>query len=387
MTSENEKELPPEAIGIVKNKNVPKNTSLRVENYFNAIEQLCEAKGVHPYNAATFLKVHSLRNAVGGSFSRAQEMYKGYLDYLDSVPEEARDIPLPEGIQTAITDLMSFLTWYFRLSYSEIQNDEVKRLTATNTSLLSDIGTQREHLDEAQSQNLRLTDQNLVLTAELQELTIRLQQEQELLHQTQEALAGKTSELVSAVNESSLLNQKNDTLSLQLSERKDEIAAHLEYQKRLNDEARTQQTEISDLRNQREKLTLTLSDLKQEVDAKTRSLTEAKDQVNAFERRNTELEGELSRLAVHSEQLQIEKAEQGKQLTRLTEDAQGINKEMTALRQQLQQLSEEGLNLRASLTAEKTIADSLRITVDTLTSAMTGKVTSQRKPRTTKKST
>lgn len=45
---------------------------------------------INPENIDLSFKVHWLRNAVGGSFARSQEMFAEYQKYVKEVPEEAR---------------------------------------------------------------------------------------------------------------------------------------------------------------------------------------------------------------------------------------------------------------------------------------------------------
>ncbi len=65
-------------------------SSIAMIDYFNAIERLCKEKEINPENIDLSFKVHWLRNAVGGSFARSQEMFAEYQKYVKEVPEEAR---------------------------------------------------------------------------------------------------------------------------------------------------------------------------------------------------------------------------------------------------------------------------------------------------------
>ncbi|MGC6761573.1 ATP/GTP-binding protein, partial [Escherichia coli] len=61
-------------------------------------------------------------------------------------------------------------------------------------------------------------------------------------------------QLDSTRHELSLAQQSNDSLSQQLAERKTEIAGHLEYQKKLNEEINTQRSDNAGLSRQCDQL-------------------------------------------------------------------------------------------------------------------------------------
>lgn len=128
MTSELDQSLPQERDAEGNKAKQPRNTATGMLTYFSAIERLCEEKNISPENLDQFFRVHWLRDAVGGSFKRAQEMFLKYIEYVETVPEEARQLAIPKGITTAVDDLMSLITWYYRMSYEEIQSDKVKEL-------------------------------------------------------------------------------------------------------------------------------------------------------------------------------------------------------------------------------------------------------------------
>ncbi|MGS0066654.1 ATP/GTP-binding protein, partial [Escherichia coli] len=73
-------------------------------------------------------------------------------------------------------------------------------------------------------------------------------------------------QLDSTRHELSLAQQSNDSLSQQLAERKTEIAGHLEYQKKLNEEINTQRSDNAGLSRQCDQLSQTVSDTKAERD-------------------------------------------------------------------------------------------------------------------------
>ncbi|ECA3987925.1 ATP/GTP-binding protein, partial [Salmonella enterica subsp. enterica serovar Anatum] len=96
MMIENDKEkslndaTPPEVQNDIRSESTEKSkemgrsrySSIAMIDYFNAIERLCKEKEINPENIDLSFKVHWLRNAVGGSFARSQEMFAEYQKYV-----------------------------------------------------------------------------------------------------------------------------------------------------------------------------------------------------------------------------------------------------------------------------------------------------------------
>lgn len=385
MTSETVSSLPPEnKEEAVKTPRQPRNTAIDTRDYFNTIEKLCEEKEISPENLEQFFRVHWLRNAVGGSFSRAQEMFDKYKNYVDTVPEEARQLAVPEGIHNAVNDLMSFVSWFYRMSYDEIQNDKVKEVVQQNQTLQEEITRTLTRLDDAEARNLSLSEENSSLQTELAEQQKAVRELQESLQESRGTVATVTRQRDDAISEIRLLQQSAETLTQQLNERKQELASQLDYQKTLIEENRTQQTEINGLTNQCDQLKLSVSDLMQKLDVQTKTLTEAQARVD-------ELEQERKTLAQDLEQTRAERVKASEENEHLKSEVQQLNGEVqeqartqTSMTRENQLLKEEVMSLKATLTAEKTIADSLRGTLDSLTSAMAGGSSGKSKQRTKK---
>lgn len=385
MTSETVSSLPPEnKEDAVQTPRQPRNTAIDTRDYFNTIEKLCEEKEISPENLEQFFRVHWLRNAVGGSFSRAQEMYDKYKNYVDTVPEEARQLAVPEGIHNAVNDLMSFVSWFYRMSYDEIQNDKVKEVVQQNQTLQEELTRTLTRLDDAEARNLSLSEENSSLQTELAEQQNAVRELQESLQESRGTVATVSRQRDDATSEVRLLQQSAETLTQQLNERKQELASQLDYQKKLIEENRTQQTEINGLTNQCDQLKLSVSDLMQKLDVQTKTLTEAQARVD-------EMEQERKTLVQDLEQTRAERVKASEENEHLKSDVHQLNdkvQEQTRIQASMtrenQQLKEEVMSLKATLTAEKTIADSLRGTLDSLTSAMAGGSPGKSKQRTKK---
>ncbi|EEX1007086.1 ATP/GTP-binding protein [Escherichia coli] len=385
MTSETVSSLPPKnKEEAVKTPRQPRNTAIDTRDYFNTIEKLCEEKEISPENLEQFFRVHWLRNAVGGSFSRAQEMFDKYKNYVDTVPEEARQLAVPEGIHNAVNDLMSFVSWFYRMSYDEIQNDKVKEVVQQNQTLQEEITRTLTRLDDAEARNLSLSEENSSLQTELAEQQNAVRELQESLQESRGTVATVTRQRDDAISELRLLQQSAETLTQQLNERKQELASQLDYQKKLIEENRSQQTEINGLTNQCDQLKLSVSDLMQKLDAQTKTLTEAQACV-------ADLEQVRKTLVQDLEQTRAERVKASEENEHLKSEVQQLNGELqeqartqTSMTRENQQLKEEVMSLKATLTAEKTIADSLRGTLDSLTSAMAGGSSGKSKQRTKK---
>ena len=212
-------------------KNSPYSSIAKVK-YFTEIEQICLDKSISTENLDQFFKAHWLRDKMGGSFARAQEMLAAYKQYVDEVPEEARAIEIPDQIKDAFSDFTAFITWYFRLSYTAIQSDSVKSAKAEITQLRQRNAEILEELSQSKEQATVLNNEkvNLINLLEQQrELSSKLE---DSLQEAEETLARTQSELQHAQNEIQLLQQTVETLNQQLSERKQELASQQEYRKR-----------------------------------------------------------------------------------------------------------------------------------------------------------
>ncbi|MGX9929350.1 hypothetical protein [Enterobacter hormaechei] len=354
-------------------KNSPYSSIAKVK-YFTEIEQICLDKSISTENLDQFFKAHWLRDKMGRSFARAQEMLAAYKQYVDEVPEEARAIEIPDQIKDAFSDFTAFITWYFRLSYTAIQSDSVKIAKAEITQLRHRNAEILEELSQSKEQATVLNNEkvNLINLLEQQrELSSKLE---DSLQEAEETLAGTQSELQHAQNEIQLLQQTVGTLNQQLSERKQELASQQEYQKQLNDENKAQQVELTALNSQNENLQRTVSDLKSSVSQLEQDLSSSQSHASelssSLAEKDTALtlvRSELSTAKGTNEQLRAE-------AQRLADENLVSKKVQTDLTEELQQLRNQMMSMEATLNAEKTIAESLRGTIKQLTEAMTGVV-------------
>ncbi|HHP7703426.1 TPA: hypothetical protein ACSG6E_001880 [Escherichia coli] len=359
-------------------KNSPYSSIARVK-YFTEIEKICFDKGISTENVDHFFKAHWLRDKMGGSFARAQEMLATYKEYIDEVPEEARAIEIPEQIKDAFNDFTAFITWYFRLSYTAIQNDNVKNAKAELTQLQQQYAELLEELSQSK-------DQVTVLSTEKVNLIKQLNHEHELsselkdsLQEAKETLSESQSELQHANNEIQLIRQTVETLNHQLSERKQELASQQEYQKQLIDENKSQQVELTTLISQNEHLKQNVSDLNTYVSQLEQDLSSA--QSLSSEMRSSLAENVTTLTALRSE-LTTAKRENDQlraETQRLTEELLLSRQVQTDQTEELQQLKNQVISIEATLNAERSIAESLRETIDRLTEAMTGAVISKPK--------
>ncbi|WP_057483693.1 hypothetical protein, partial [Salmonella enterica] len=350
-------------------KNSPYSSIAKVK-YFTEIEQICLDKSISTENLDQFFKAHWLRDKMGGSFARAQEMLAAYKQYVDEVPEEARAIEIPDQIKDAFSDFTAFITWYFRLSYTAIQSDSVKIAKAEITQLRQRNAEILEELSQSKEQATVLNNEkvNLINLLEQQrELSSKLE---DSLQEAEETLAGTQSELQHAQNEIQLLQQTVGTLNQQLSERKQELASQQEYQKQLNDENKAQQVELTALKSQNDHLQRTVSDLKVSVSQLEQDLssvqTHSSELSSSLAEKDTTLtlvRSELSTAKGENDQLRAE-------AQRLADESLVAKKVQTDQTEELQQLRNQMISMEATLNAEKTIAESLRGTIKQLTEAM-----------------
>ncbi|CGE09339.1 ATPase involved in DNA repair [Salmonella enterica subsp. enterica serovar Typhi] len=354
-------------------KNSPYSSIAKVK-YFTEIEQICLDKSISTENLDQFFKAHWLRDKMGGSFARAQEMLAAYKQYVDEVPEEARAIEIPDQIKDAFSDFTAFITWYFRLSYTAIQSDSVKIAKAEITQLRQRNAEILEELSQSKEQATVLNNEkvNLINLLEQQrELSSKLEHS---LQEAEETLAGTQSELQHAQNEIQLIQQTVGTLNQQLSERKQELVSQQEYQKQLNDENKAQQVELTALKSQNDHLQRTVSDLKVSVSQLEQDLssvqTHSSELSSSLAEKDTTLtlvRSELSTAKGENDQLRAE-------AQRLADESLVAKKVQTDQTEELQQLRNQMISMEATLNAEKTIAESLRGTIKQLTEAMTGAV-------------
>ena len=339
-------------------KNSPYSSIAKVK-YFTEIEQICLDKSISTENLDQFFKAHWLRDKMGGSFARAQEMLAAYKQYVDEVPEEARAIEIPDQIKDAFSDFTAFITWYFRLSYTAIQSDSVKIAKAEITQLRQRNAEILEELSQSKEQATVLNNEkvNLINLLEQQrELSSKLE---DSLQEAEETLAGTQSELQHAQNEIQLLQQTVGTLNQQLSERKQELASQQEYQKQLNDENKAQQVELTALKSQNDHLQRTVSDLKVSVSQLEQDLssvqTHSSELSSSLAEKDTTLtlvRSELSTAKGENDQLRAE-------AQRLADESLVAKKVQTDQTEELQQLRNQMISMEATLNAEKTIAESL----------------------------
>lgn len=364
-----------------------RNSSLAMMDYFNTIEQMCEEKGIYKDNIDRNFKVHWLRNAIGGSFSRAQEMFGKYTNYLEAVPEEAQAVEVPEPVRIAVCDLMSFVTWYFRMSYSGIQDENVKIAENRCNTLQNENSALLTRLQAAEKQIAGLSDNERHLQAQLTQQQAIASELELSLEDCRSQLTRSTRQYEEAQGEVRLLQQTTGTLNLQLTERKQELSSQLEYQKQLIDENKVQQAEISMLHTRANKLDQTVSDLTASVNEQIK-LREVSDNLLVDQREMlARMTSELSDIQSLVKQSTAENKELKDDVETLKEDLAEESTWHKHFSGETEKLKGEIIMLEATLKAEKTIAESLRGTIESLSNAMAGgNAVNAKKPRTKKAS-
>ncbi|HFV9914998.1 TPA: hypothetical protein ACIBH9_003649 [Salmonella enterica subsp. diarizonae serovar 61:l,v:z35] len=360
-------------------KNSPYSSIAKVK-YFTEIEQICLDKSINTENLEQFFKTHWLRDKMGGSFARAQEMLAAYKQYVAKVPEEARAIEIPDQIKEAFSDFTAFITWYFRLSYTAIQDDSVKIAKAESTQLRQRNAEILEELSQSKEQVTVLNNEKVNLINQLEQQRELSSKLGDSLQEAEETLAGTQSELQHAQNEIQLIQQTVGTLNQQLSERKQELASQQEYQKQLYDENKAQQVELTTLNSQNEQLQRTVSDLKSSVSQLEQDLSSERSLSSEL---RSSLAEKVTTLTVVRSELSTAKGENDQlraETERLTEEIQLSRQAQTAQTEELMQLRNQVISVEATLNAEKTIAESLRGTIDRLTEAMANAVIAKPKP-------
>lgn len=347
-------------------------SSIAMINYFNGIEQICEEKGFSPENAEQFFRVHWLRGKVGGSFARAQEMYGKYIDYINNVPEEARSLEIPEQIKIALCDLTSFITWYYRMSYTNIQSESVKKAVAISNELQEQVTELLERLAHSADEVAELTQNRHSLFNQLEQQKTVTGQLEMSLAEARNVLKSHSSDLERSVNENRLLEQSVEVLNQQLSERKQDMADQLKYQKQLIEENKAQQAEISDLASQCNTLKQMVSELKSSSSKAEQDLATALMHSSSLKDRLADLETELASLRSEQTKEVKEKERLTAEVKRLETDNQRLLAERSEQSTELQNLRNQALSMEATLNAEKTISATLKGTLDSLTAAMAG---------------
>ena len=401
MMIENDKEkslndaTPPEVQNDIRSESTEKSkemgrsrySSIAMIDYFNAIERLCKEKEINPENIDLSFKVHWLRNAVGGSFARSQEMFAEYQKYVKEVPEEARYLDIPDEVKVALGDIISYITWHYRRSYTAIQNDSVKKAEARSMQLEEEVTQLLQRLEQSATDmdELKLENQALQGRLEIRDSTVK--ELETRLNVAEAELETCHHQLDSTRHELSLAQQSNDSLSQQLAERKTEIAGHLEYQKKLNEEINTQRSDNAGLSRQCDQLSQTVSDTKAERDRFEQELIAAQNLCTELKSALSGKEGDL--VAVKAELTELHKLNESlsADLNKVTLVSQGYEAEVAEQSNELKTLQAKVMKLEATLEAEKTISESLKGTIDTLTGAMAGGGTGKSKqPRSRKTS-
>ncbi|HHN6585517.1 TPA: hypothetical protein ACP61A_004622, partial [Escherichia coli] len=331
-------------------------SSIAMINYFNCIEQICEEKGFSPENVEQFFRVHWLRGKVGGSFARAQEMYGKYVDYINNVPEEARTLEIPEQIKIALCDLTSFITWYYRMSYTQIQSDGVKKAEAVSSRLQEQVTELLERLSKSADEVTELTRNNHSLTNQLEhqkDITGKLEV---ALADTRNELKALSSDLEHARSENRLLEQSTKALDQQLNERRQEMADQLKYQKQLVKENKAQQAELSGLARQCDTLKQTVSGLKSSSSETEQDLAATLKHSSALKDRLAECEDELAATRAELEKEEGETERLAAEVKRLKEENQQLLAQRSEQTTEILNLRNQALSMEATLNAEKTIS-------------------------------
>ena len=390
MTSELDQSLPPELDASGEKVKQPRNTSIGMLDYFSTIERLCKEKDINPENLEHFFKVHWLRNAVGGSFKRSQEMFEKYIHYVETVPEEARVLAIPKGITTAVDDLMSLITWYYRMSYEDIQSDKVKELVAHIQTLQTDIGDLEARHRVNEGEIVHHKDAVRLLTAELDTCNLKLSDVTLNYEQTREDNLTLEQQREKAQTEADRLQLVCDSLTNQLAERRQELSSQQEYLKQLVSESKTQQGEISSLVRERDTLKATASDLTAKLGIAATTLSTLKSdhaqELNAAVENCAKTESKFRTLEERCESVTTEfdllKAKH-KEASSQNENLFSQLREKSQLNQDLEEgmmkLKEELLNANALLAAEKTISANMKETISMLSGAVTQRPKKQEK--------
>lgn len=158
-------------------------------------------------------------------------MFAEYQKYVKEVPEDARYLDIPDEVKVALGDIISYITWHYRRSYTAIQSDSVKKAEARSMQLEEEVTQLLQRLEQSATDmdELKLENQALQGRLEIRDSTVK--ELETRLNVAEAELETCHHQLDSTRHELSLAQQSNDSLSQQLAERKTEIAGHLEYQK------------------------------------------------------------------------------------------------------------------------------------------------------------
>lgn len=409
MTSVNKLLLPPELDGDgQKQKEEKRNTSLRMYHYFTAIERMRKDENVSQENVQHFIKIHAIREATGGSYKKASEMYEAYKNYVEQTPADVRGLNIPPAIQDTILEVFNYVNWYYQMSFSSIETqnlsiikNEREQFQQECAELKVQLADYQVSLENSQQQLTRVTKAENTLSAqlaELNELFSKSQQTNEILsrdlseaiqakhylEQTIADLRQQNSERKQELNQQAETNRslvkENKDLSSSLNDRKSELEnvrrdhdAATKSRDALKEENSRLVRESSELHEEQQKLQAEKERLDKELVASISEQTEHSKLIETLETSVTKLEAELAQSEIVSSRLQADNVTLMGQLSTATTELEtnhallkSSQTDVERLSKMVEQFKDDIRANAALLTAEKTISESLRQTIGML---------------------
>ncbi|WP_413499833.1 hypothetical protein [Buttiauxella gaviniae] len=300
MTSVNKLLLPPELDGDgQKQKEEKRNTSLRMYHYFTAIERMRKDENVSQENVQHFIKIHAIREATGGSYKKASEMYEAYKNYVEQTPADVRGLNIPPAIQDTILEVFNYVNWYYQMSFSSIETQKVSIIQNERDQFELECAELKGRLADCQlslvntqQQLTRVTEAENTLSAQLVELNELYSKAQ----QTNESLSRDLSEAIQAKH---YLEQTIADLRQQNNERKQELNQQVETNQSLVKENKDLAGSLNDRKSE-------LENVRREHDATAKSRDALQEVNNRLSGENSELHAKQQKLQSENERLEKE---------------------------------------------------------------------------------
>ncbi len=300
MTSVNKLLLPPELDGDgQKQKEEKRNTSLRMYHYFTVIERMRKDENVSQENVQHFIKIHAIREATGGSYKKASEMYEAYKNYVEQTPADVRGLNIPPAIQDTILEVFNYVNWYYQMSFSSIETQNLSIIKNERDQFQQECAEFKVQLADYQL-SLEKTQQQLTLVTEAENtLSAQLVELNELFSKSQQTNEILSRDLSEAIQAKHYLEQTIADLRQQNSERKQELNQQVETNRSLVKENKDLSSSLNDRKSE-------LENVRRDHDAATKSRDALKEENSRLVRESSELHEEQQKLHAEKERLDKE---------------------------------------------------------------------------------
>ncbi len=343
-------------------------------DYFTAMDNLAEQKNISPENAEFSLRAYHLREAVGGRIHNATTAFRQYVEFMQNTPEEVRQLQIPSAIRSTVDDLISYLTWYYRLSFQSIDTEEKNKKDAQIAELISENAPLKEKIAALSLKEVSLLSENQQQATEVTRLSEELKHAVARIETLKNGYDQQTALLREAEQSKTYSEQICSDLRMQLSEKKEEFSRLLQRNETLDTENKKQQAAISDLSHE-------LDVSRTRYEAATSLATKQSENISALEMQLAERDEKQSDMAVRYAELERQLTETKTALETVTASDNESRTALITCRSELTDAQTAIIQVNAQLIAERTISDSLRETVSQLAGGSTKQTTKSRTSR------